>query len=195
MASSQAVTSAVVTSPSFVIVPRADALPKLVWGIAILLFGIAFFVALMVFLSAVLPGVRERARASLKLHPVQTFLCGLLGFGLLGALGAFLYSQSRIELLLRTEYVPSMLGGAIAVGVVVVLGTVLGGMGVIQALGERLEQLNQRDMSGLRKTAWAALLLALASLFPGIGWAIVLPLALMLAFGAILRGLLPMHGR
>ena len=96
-----------------------------------------------------------------------------------------------MEYLLRTEYNPPMLGAAIALCAVAGLAVILGGTGVVQALGDRLEQLNGSDMRGLRKTALAALLLVGAALFPGVGWFLILPIALLMAAGSAFRSVLP----
>jgi hypothetical protein len=191
MTSTQPATSEILTSPSFVIVPQADALPKLLYGLVILGLGMAFFVALMVFLAAVLPHLRERVRASMDLHPWRSLGLGFAGYLVLGSLAAFMYSRSSIQYLLRTEYEPALLAGAVAIVAVLIVTTLLGGSGLVQALGERIEQLNGQSMSGLRKTVWASLVLIGTCFFPVIGWCIVLPLSLPFAFGAALLALFP----
>lgn len=189
-ATTTAANTAVMTSPSFVIVPREAAIEKLIWGIALLGIGLAVFTALMVLLSALLPWLREQARASLKIRPWLVFLTGVVGYAALAGLGWMFWSNATVEYLLRTEYIPGMAAGAVIVCAIMTLLTFAGATGVIQAIGERLEKLNGREMSGLRKTSWGALILATASLFPGIGWFLVLPISLPLAFGSALWALM-----
>jgi hypothetical protein len=192
MATTESVTNAVVTSPSFVIVEDVAAfLPKFFIGVTILVIGALVFVGLMVFLSAVLPRIREATLQSLDNHPWQSFGLGLVGFAILGALAAFMIDNASVEYLLRTEYKPTMLGAGITICVLMVIMTFIGATGLLQAIGEKLENLNGQTMPGLRKTFWGSLTLFGASLFPAIGWFLVVPFSLVFAFGSTLRALLP----
>lgn len=189
MDASQAAAAPVVTSSSYVIVPRQDPLPKLVYAVTLLVLGVACFIALVVLLSAALPGLRERARETLREHPWRALLVGLVGYLALGSLAALLFSQSYVTYLLRTEFVPGMLAAAISVCAVLLLATLLGATGTVAALADRLRVLDGQDGGGLRRTAWSALTLVLASLFPIVGWLLVLPGAMLLSFGAALLAL------
>lgn len=187
-----AATTAVVTSPSFVIVKdAAEFMPKFLLGTMVLIIGTLAFIALVAFLSAFLPGLRDGVSRNLGKRPWQSLGLGVAGYAIMGGLAALCIMNSATEYLLRTEYDPVLLGSGVAICVITVIATFLGGIGLIQAIGARLEDLNAQPMPGLRKTFWGSLVLVGASLFPGIGWFIVLPLSLLFAFGATLRLLLP----
>jgi hypothetical protein len=192
MATTEPVTAAVVTSPSFVLVQDAAVfLPKFAIGVTVLAIGTLVFAALMVFLNAMLPGLRQRTYVALDSHPWQSLITGVLAAALLGSLAAFVIAQSSTEYLLRTEYNPVMLGTGILICVFIAITTFIGSIGLVQAIGEKLETLNGQKMSGLRKTFWGSLTLVGACLFPAIGWFLIVPASLLFAFGSTLRALLP----
>ena len=172
------------TGASPVLVPREDPVGKILFAVVALTFGLVFFVALITLLAAVLRGQTERCRAVLAETPYRALFVGMIGYGLLGALAWYFYSFAFIRRLLETEIVPSMLAGAIAVVAVLGTLTLAGAPGTFAAVGDRLEALHGRTMSGLLKTALGALIAVLAAFFPVIGWCLVLPLLLLFAFGS-----------
>ena len=107
----------------------------------------------------------------------------------------FVDKLAFIRRLLETEIVPSMLAAAIGFAAVIDVLTLAGSFGTFAAVGDRLEKLNNRPMSGLAKTVLGTLVAVLASLFPVIGWFLILPLLLLFAFGAAVMCLVPAIGR
>jgi hypothetical protein len=184
MQAQQSTTETVMTSPSMVLIPREDPLPKMIFVVIALVLGVIFFVALMTLLSALMPSIRSRGKSSITNQPWRTFLFGLACYAVLGGLAWFFYSRAFIFLLLKTEIVPGMLIGGIVVSALLLLMSLVGATGTIAFVGDRLEVLAGRDISDLKKSIWGTLTLVLASWFPGVGWFLVMPGTLILSMGA-----------
>ncbi len=180
------------TGASPVLVPREDPVGKIVFAIVVMVFGLVFFVALMTLLAAVFRGQTDRCRVILKETPYRALLVGLICYGVLGSIGYAFYSMAFIRRLLETEIVPGMLGGAIATGVVLAVGTIMGAPGTFTAVGDRLEALNGKELSGLRRTVLGTAISVMAGWFPVIGWFFVIPALELFAFGS---GALAMIGK
>lgn len=179
------------TSASMVLVPREDPIGKIVFAVVVLAFGLVCFVALITVLAAVLRGPTARCRARLEEAPVRVLLTGLVGYGALSGLAAYLFSGAFITRLLETEIVMSWLvGGSVAVAVLVVV-TLLGAPGTVAALGDRLAILHGRPIAGLPRSMLATTLAVLAGWFPVVGWFVVTPALLLLSFGTAASGLVP----
>jgi hypothetical protein len=178
-----------------VLVPREDPVGKIVFAVVALIFGITFFVALMTLAAAIFRGQTDRCRSILQETPYRALLAGAVGYCLLGALVWYFYSFAFIRRLLETEIVPSMLGGGIAVLTILTVLTLAGASGTFAAVGDRMEMLHGRNMSGLLKAALGTVVAALATLFPVIGWFFVLPLLLLFAFGSATLALIKLVRR
>jgi hypothetical protein len=189
MAVDSTVAQTVVTSPSYVLVPREDPLQKILFVVIVLVLGVMFFLALMTVLSAVLPRLRQRVRAALEERPWRSLATGIAVLAALGGLAAWFYSGAWVKLLLKTEVVPGMLAGGVGVSVLLAAGTLLGATGVIDWLGARLQALAGHELPGIRRTALATLLLVLACFFPVAGWFVMLPLAVAVSLGAFVLAL------
>lgn len=172
------------TGASPVLVPREDPVGKIVFAVVVMVFGLVFFVALMTFLAAIFRGQTDRCRVILRETPYRALLVGLIGYGILGSIGYAFYSMAFIRRLLETEIVPGMLGGAISAGVVLAVLTFCGAPGTFTAVGDRLEALNGRELSGLRRTALGTAVSVMSGWFPVIGWCFVIPALKLFAFGA-----------
>jgi hypothetical protein len=157
---------------------------KIVFAVVVMVFGLVFFVALMTFLAAIFRGQTDRCRVILRETPYRALSVGLIGYGILGSIGYAFYSMAFIRRLLETEIVPGMLGGAIAAGVVLAVLTFCGAPGTFTAVGDRLEALNGRELSGLRRTALGTAVSVMSGWFPVIGWCFVIPALKLFAFGA-----------
>jgi len=181
------------TGASPVLVPREDPVGKILFAVVALTFGLVFFVALMTLLAAVLRGQTGRCRAILNETPYRALLLGMVGYAALGGLAWYLFSLAFIRRLLETEIVPSMLGAAIAVTLLVLVLSLAGAPGAFAAVGDRLEALHGRPMSGLVKTALGTLISAFAGLFPVLGWFAVTPLLLMASLGSAVAALMPLE--
>lgn len=190
MAAESTVAQTVVTSPSYVLVPREDPLQKILFVVIVLVLGVVFFVALMTVLSAVLPRLRERVRLVLESRPWQALAAGVVLAALLGGLAAYFYSGAWVRLLLRTEVVPGMLAGGIAASGLLAALTLLGATGTVAWVGQRLQALAGHELPGVRRTAAATLLLVLACFFPVAGWFVLAPLAILASLGGLTLALL-----
>jgi len=179
------------TGASPVLVPREDPVGKIVFAIVAMVFGITFFVALMMLLAAVFRGQTDRCKTILQETPYRALLAGVVGYGVLGGLAWYFYSNAFIKRLLENEIIPAMLGTAIAFAAIIDLLTLAGSFGTFAAVGDRLEKLNGRPMSGLAKMGLGTLVSALAGLFPIIGWTFVTPILCLFAFGSAVLALLP----
>jgi hypothetical protein len=84
-----------------------------------------------------------------------------------------------------------MLGGGIAVAAVLLIVTLAGAPGTFVAVGDRLERLHGRPMSGLVRVALGTLVAVLAAWFPVLGWCLVVPLLLLASFGSAVTAMLP----
>ena len=179
------------TGASPVLVPREDPVGKILFAVVAISFGLVFFVALMTLSAAVLRGQTGRCREILAETPYRALLVGVVGYGVLGVLAWYFFSFAFIRRLLETEIVPSMLGGGIAVAVVLLGLTLAGAPGTFVAVGDRLERLHGRPMSGLAKAALGTLVAVLAAWFPVLGWCLVVPLLLLGSFGSAVTSMLP----
>jgi hypothetical protein len=181
------------TGASPVLVPREDPVGKILFAVVAITFGLAFFVALMTLAAAVLRGQTGRCRAILAETPYRALIVGAAGYAILGALAWYFFSFAFIRRLLETEIVPSMLGGGIAVAAVLLIVTLAGAPGTFVAVGDRLERLHGRPMSGLARVALGTLVAVLAAWFPVLGWCLVVPLLLLASFGSAVTAMLPVR--
>ena len=183
------------TGASPVLVPREDPVGKIIFAVVALTFGITFFVALMMLLAAIFQGQTGRCKTILQETPYRTLLVGVIGYGVLGGLAWYFYSNAFIKRLLENEIIPGRLATAIAFAAIIDVLTLAGSFGVFASVGERLEKMHGRPMSGLAKMALGTLVAVLASLFPVLGWCLVLPLLLLFSFGSTVISLVPVLGR
>lgn len=180
------------TGASPVLVPREDPVGKIVFAVVVMVFGLVFFVALMTFLAAIFRGQTDRCRTILRETPYRALMVGVVGYGVLGGLGWYFYSLSFIRRLLETEIVPGMLATTIAVGLVLAVFTFCGAPGTFTAVGDRLEALHGRELSGLARTSLGTMVSVMSAWFPVIGWIFVIPALKLFAFGS---GLLAVIGK
>lgn len=167
-----------------VLMPREDPAGKIVFAIVLLVFFLVCFVALMIFLAAVLRETNERAKSAVHNAPLWTFLTGLAGYAIIGGLAALLYSEAFIVRLLETETAPIFLAAAVIVTALLLLLSLLGAPGVFSYVGDRVAQLRGGEMNGIRRTAVGTLTSLFAAFFPVIGWFLVMPCLLAITFGA-----------
>ena len=179
------------TGASPVLVPREDPVGKILFAVVALTFGVVFFVALMTLAAAVLRGQTDRCRQVLAETPYRALAFGVVGYAVLGAIAWYFFSLAFIRRLLETEIVPSMLGAGIAVAVLLALLTLAGAPGTFAAVGERLERLHGRPMSGIARTVLGTSVAVLAGLFPVLGWCLVIPCLLLASFGSAVAAVLP----
>jgi len=180
---------AAITSASPVIIPREDLNAGLVAAYTIaLLFGIAFFVAFMTLMTALLSRTSRRSRAALTRYPWRCLVTGIVGYVAIGGLGYFFYTKAFIVRLLTTDIVYGMLAGGIAVVLIGLIVTFLGAIGAVTYVGQRLGALSNEGLSELEQVVWGTLVGVLACFFPLGGWAIVTPGVLLFSFGAAVLG-------
>lgn len=180
------------TGASPVLVPREDPVGKILFAIVVMVFGLVFFVALMTLLAAVFRGQTDRCRMILKEIPYRALLVGVAGYGLLAGLGYFFCQRAFIHRLLETEIVMGPLVASIVVTVILVALTVVGAPGTFTAVGDRLEALHGRELSGLARTGLGTMISVMSAWFPVIGWCLVLPALKLFAFGS---GILALVGK
>jgi hypothetical protein len=180
------------TGASPVLVPREDPVGKILFAIVVLVFGLTFFVALMTLLAALFRGQTDRCRTVLAETPYRALAVGVAGIAVLGGLGYFFCQRAFIHRLLETEIVMGPLVASIVVTVVLIAFVFTGAPGVFGAVGDRLEALRGRDMTGLAKVSLGTLVSVLAGFFPVIGWLLVIPALELFAFGA---GVLALVGK
>ncbi|MGI9236091.1 MAG: hypothetical protein ACR2QZ_01755 [Woeseiaceae bacterium] len=167
-----------------VLMPREDPAGTIVFFIVLLVFVLLCFIALMTFLAAIFREMHERSKSTMLWTPLRTFLTGLAGYAVLGAIAAWLYSEAFVVRLLETEIVAAFLVPAIVVTACPLLLSLLGAPGVFSYIGDRLAELHGGEMNGLRRTAMGTLTAVFAALFPFIGWFVVTPFLLASSFGA-----------
>jgi hypothetical protein len=172
------------TGASPVLVPREDPVGKILFAVVVLIFGLVFFVALMTLLAAVFKGQTARCRTILQETPFRALLVGVAGFAALGGLGYFFCQRAFIHRLLETEIVIGPLVASIIVTVILVALTIVGAPGTFTAVGDRLEALNGRELSGLARTSLGTAVAVMAGWFPVIGWLFVIPALQLFAFGS-----------
>jgi hypothetical protein len=180
------------TGASPVLVPREDPVGKILFAVVVMIFGLVFFVALMTLLAAVFKGQTERCRTILRDTPYRALLVGVVGFAALGGLGYFFCQRAFIHRLLETEIVIGPLVASIVVTVILVALTIVGAPGTFTAVGDRLEALHGRELSGLAKTSLGTTVAVTAGWFPALGWFLVIPALELLAFGS---GVLALVGK
>lgn len=180
------------TGASPVLVPREDPVGKILFAIVVVVFGLVFFVALMTLLAAIFRGQTDRCRSILAETPYRALAVGVVGFAVLGGLGYFFCQRAFIHRLLETEIVMGPLVASIIVTVVLIGLVFIGAPGVFSAVGDRLEALHGREITGLAKTSLGTLVASLAGFFPVIGWCFVIPALELFAFGA---GVLALVGK
>ena len=157
---------------------------KIVFAVVVLVFGLTFFVALMLLLAAVFRGQTDRCRVILAETPYRALLVGVVGCGALAGLGYFFCQRAFIQRLLETEIVVGPLVASIVFTVILVALVFTGAPGVFAAVGDRLEAVRGREMTGLAKTTLGTLVPVLAGFFPVIGWCLVIPALKLFDFGA-----------
>lgn len=180
------------TGASPVLVPREDPVGKIFFAIVVMVFGLVFFVALMTLLAAVFRGQTDRCRTILAETPYRALLVGVAGYGLLGGLGYFFCQRAFIHRLLETEIVMGPLVASIVVTVILLALTIVGAPGTFTAVGDRLEALHGRELSGLARTSLGTMISVMSAWFPIIGWCFVIPALKLFAFGS---GVLAVVGR
>ena len=70
--------------------------------------------------------------------------------------------------------------------------TIVGAPGTFTAVGDRLEALHGRELSGLARTSLGTMISVMSAWFPIIGWCFVIPALKLFAFGS---GVLAVVGR
>jgi len=180
------------TGASPVLVPREDPVGKIIFAVVVMIFGLTFFIALMTLLAAVFKGQTDRCRTILAETPYRALAVGVTGFAVLGGLGYFFCQRAFIQRLIETEIVMGPLVASIVVTVILLALTFVGAPGTFSAVGDRLEALSGRDMSGLAKTSLGTMVSVMSAWFPIIGWFFVLPVLKFFAFGA---GVLALIGK
>jgi len=177
------------TGASPVLVPREDPVGKILFAVVVMTFGLVFFVALMTLLAAVFKGQTERCRTILRETPYRALLVGVGGFAVFGGLGYFFCQRAFIHRLLVTEIVVGPMVASIIVTVVLVGLTIVGAPGTFSAVGDRLEALHGREISGLARTSLGTTVAVTAGWFPVLGWFLVIPTLALLAFGSGVQAL------
>ena len=66
--------------------------------------------------------------------------------------------------------------------------TAIGLAGLVACVGQRIADLRNHDMSPLARLVWGTLTVGFAALLPFIGWFVLTPILLMVAFGAAVLG-------
>ncbi|MFO7693973.1 MAG: hypothetical protein R6V57_12865 [Vicinamibacterales bacterium] len=161
---------------------------KLAFVVVALVIGVACFVALMALVSAVMPKTAARSRAVVSRWPVQAFLAGLATLTVGGALAYFFLARGYVPRLLRVEIVPGMLGAGLGLVTLLLTLFVAGATGVVRVLGERLTAHPAGPATPLRQIAVGTLAGVFGSLFPIVGWVLVLPGLLTISAGAPVVG-------
>jgi hypothetical protein len=131
-------------------------------------------VALQAILVALLPNIGQRSQAALVRSPWRAFFIGLANYLFLGAISLLLFNL-KIEAL--------GLVGLVIIGFLGVV-TLLGLSGLVMLTGERLARLREREMSPWQRLVWGTIALELASFLPFVGWLLLTPVLLCIAFGA-----------
>lgn len=177
---------AVTTMASPMIISKDEPfLTKLIFVVVALVIGFLCFAALMALLHAVFPRTARRCEAAIERWPLQALASGLLVYAIGGTLAWFFLSRGYVPRLLKVEIVPGMLAAGLVV-VTALLGlTVAGGSGVVRLVGGRLLDGTTQPVTPLRQVLVGTSATVLASWFPLVGWAVVLPLVLLVSGGAL----------
>jgi hypothetical protein len=180
---------AVTTMASPMIISQNEPfITKLAFVVVALAIGVASFVALVALASVVMPRTAERAKAAVSRWPVQTFLCGAVTLAAGAPLAYFFLRRGYIPRLLRVEIVPGMLGAGLALVLGLLTLAVAGATGVVRVVGERLTAHPTLPATPLRQVVVGTLAAVFGSLFPAVGWVLVLPGLLCTACGAVVMG-------
>jgi hypothetical protein len=136
---------------------------------------VAFFAVLYLFF----PQRIDKTRLVLESAPGRSFLVGLVNFGFFAALALAFFALGNwagVELL-----------GLVGLLLLIVpgVGAIFGLAGVVEFVSDRLAP----GVSGVRRTAWGTLTLALACALPFVGWFGLLPYVSLLGLGALITGL------
>lgn len=174
----------ILSGASPVLMPNEDPAGKILFAILLLVFLLVCFVALMIFLGAVLRGMTERSNDAIGEAPLRIVFTGLIGYAVFGGLAAWLYSEAFVVRLLETELVPGFLGAAVLVTILPLLASLLGAPGAFSYVGDRIAALHGGEVNGFRRMATGTLVSVFAALFPIIGWFVIAPLLLAISFGA-----------
>jgi protein-S-isoprenylcysteine O-methyltransferase Ste14 len=157
---------------------------KLAFVVVALIIGVACFVALMAVASVVMPKTAARSRAVVSRWPVQAFLAGLATLGVGGSLAYYFLLHGYIPRLLRVEVVPGMLAAGLALVTLLLTLFVVGATGVVRFIGARLTAHPTEQATPVRQIVVGTLAGVFGSLFPVVGWALVLPGLLATSAGA-----------
>ena len=145
-----------------------------VFAVLIFMFFIALcLLALIALLAALLPNVANRSQAALQHSPWRAFFIGLVNYLFLGGISLLLFS-TEVEIL-------GLLGLIILVFLISL--TAIGLPGLAMLVGQQLSQLNHSQASPLKALLGGAITLEIAAMLPIVGWFILNPILLMLAFG------------
>lgn len=185
----QSAQRAVTTIASPMLVPTNEAfIVKFAVGVVVLAIGVVCVLGLMAVACAVMPQTAARCRAAVTRFPIQSLLAGLGIYAVFGSPAWLLLSHGYVPRLLRVEIVPGMLGAGLALVCALLALTVAGATGTVRALGGRLAARGDGQVSLLREVVVGTLAAVLGSLFPIIGWGIVMPGLMLASAGAPLVG-------
>ena len=129
-------------------------------------------IALLVLCDATLPGLLGRTRRTLATLPGRSFAVGLVNCAFFGVLSAALLAPGGGI---------ALIGGTLAT--LTLAAVALGRAAAARLLGERMRP---ATADPLRQMLAGAGTLTLAASTPLVGWFVVLPLAALLGFGALL---------
>lgn len=151
----------------------------------IAIFGLLFITALAfpALLTAVwlaLPGAVSRAHQRIERTPKRCLLMGIFTLGVIGL---------PVLILLSSAVAPLQAMGFLVLLSVLGVSTI-GAAGIGMRFSDRLQERSRREMSALGKFLSGVVALELAAAFPIIGWATVLPIALLVSLGATTFALL-----
>jgi len=131
-------------------------------------------IALMAVLAALFPKATEQSRAAALASPRRAFFIGLTNYLLLGGISLLLFSIGNDLISVIGLVIVIFLSAVSAIGLT----------GVVTLIGERLAEMGERQISKLKQVVIGTLALALAGLLPFFGWFLVIPIVLMVSFGA-----------
>jgi hypothetical protein len=157
---------------------------KLAFVVVAMAIGVMCFVALMAVVSVVMPKTAARGKIVVSRWPLQAFFAGLIAYAAGGALAWIFLTRGYIPRLLRVEIVPGMLAAGLGLVTLLLAVTVAGAAGVVRFFGERLTAHADVPATPLRQIVVGTLAGVFGSLFPVVGWALVLPGLLLTSAGA-----------
>jgi hypothetical protein len=170
-----AATSAV--APAIPLPQEEPPLERLANGLGLVILLLLMGLCLMAFfavLTALLPTATARSQAALYHSPWRAFFIGLANYLFLGGLGLVLLNTGKEALGLVGALIIALLAAVTAIGLT----------GLVAITGERVAGLHATKSSPLKQLAWGTTALALAGLLPFVGWFLLTPGLLMIAFGA-----------